>query len=114
MLTISGNVKRVQPGMILLLLIAFCGCGPKQFVQQQLKYKGLKITWYTESYISSSQAFVSVEKEGRSTIILDCEDSEITNIAVVNGVIIIKVKDPKNFVAYAVRRKVYDVGVFIK
>ncbi|MFD2864341.1 hypothetical protein [Mucilaginibacter antarcticus] len=55
-----------------------------------IKDDELTVRWYRESYISSTKAFVSVEKNYFDKVILDCEDGFITGVSIVKDAIKIK------------------------
>jgi hypothetical protein len=86
-------MNKLSIAFIISLIAFVClfsmGC-TKHFVCKKVSTGDLEVTWYRESYISSTRAFVSASSGWHDDIILDCADGNITDIGTKKETIIIK------------------------
>jgi hypothetical protein len=75
--------------MFLLLLVFTC-CGNSKLDLKTVRNNDLTVSWYRESYVSSTKVFVSAETSNTEEIILDCQDGVITAVSIVQDTIKIK------------------------
>ena len=75
---------------VVLISLFLWNCGNKRLVIKEIKQGDLTITWYRESYISNTRAFVGVEIKGVEDTALVCDDGNITNIELKNNSVFIK------------------------
>jgi len=87
--------------LVLLFVIYFTACTDTKTIREEIKTVNASVCWYYVSYISNRRAFVSVEKNGVSEIVLDCNDNMITGISSKVDTIFIKVFEPRNNSIYS-------------
>jgi len=97
---------------LLISLLFLCSCGNKRQVFKTIKQGDLKVTWYRESYISNTMAFLSAQYKGEEDTLLRCPDSDITDIYFKKDTIIVRVFQLSGDFAYDKKDK--DHGYVLK
>ncbi|WP_295794143.1 hypothetical protein [Mucilaginibacter sp.] len=93
--------------LVFVLLLSACAYSAKKLIIKEIHTDKLVATWYRESYISNTRAFVSANIGGKEEIILDCQDGQITDINIKKDTIFIRFFGSQSHNIYS-RKQIFD------
>jgi hypothetical protein len=99
--------------LIFFLTLITSSCSDTDFILKQIDQDGLRIKWYRQSYITSTNQFVSASLNGKEELIMRCNENGITNIYFEKKNIVIQIFQPSNLVIYYSRSNVFGFTVKI-
>jgi hypothetical protein len=84
------------PKISCISFLFLVGCQNKRFVHKKISDKIITVTWFYESYISSTRDFIEARKGSQTKIIMDMDGMIVTDVLIKSDTIIVKVFEPNN------------------